>query len=383
MHELVAANFSQRFGTTPRVFSAPGRVNLIGEHTDYNDGFVLPVAIEGRTYVAASPRSDTRVRAHSEEMGGAFEFDLRQPGVPRRGLWHDYVEGTARTLSERGLVNLGADLFIASTVPRGAGLSSSAALEIAVGFALATLNGIEPDRLDLALAAQSAEHRYVGTLCGIMDQYISAKAQVDHALLIDCRSLTARAIPVVLGERRFVVCDTRTRHDLAASEYNRRREECEQGVALLARQLPAVTALRDVSVEGLELHASTLPDVIHRRCRHVVSENARTLDAAAALERGDFAEMGRLMSASHASLRDDYEVSCRELDLAVATALAIPGVLGSRMTGGGFGGSTVTLVESRSLQKLMEALRTRLSAELGAEPNVFSTTCGTGVYEHF
>jgi galactokinase len=380
----LAAEFSARFPGTPRVFSAPGRVNLIGEHTDYNDGFVLPLAIEARTYVAGSPRADRRVRVYSAAFDGSFEFDLDAARPPQpRGQWYDYVEGTARTLEARGFSLSGVDLSISSTVPAGAGLSASAALEVSVGYALLRLSGhAQPGRLALALAAQTAEHDYVGTRCGIMDQYISALALSDQALLVDCRSLEARPVPLTLGTRRIVVCDTRVRHALASSEYNRRRSECEQGVALLAAFLPSITALRDVSESQLSEHASALPPVVLRRCRHVVSENARTLQAVQALERGDLSELGALMTASHRSLRDDYEVSCPELDLAVDTALAVPGVYGARMTGGGFGGCSVSLVEAEAVPRLFERLAARFDTELGTKVGLFATLAYEGVREH-
>jgi galactokinase len=379
----LATEFSARYASTPRVFSAPGRVNLIGEHTDYNDGFVLPLAIEARTYVAGSQRPDRRMRVYSAAFDGSFEFDLDAPRPKPRGQWYDYVEGTARTLEARGFALSGADLSISSTVPAGAGLSASAALEVSIGYALLRLSGhAQPDRLALALAAQAAEHDYVGTRCGIMDQYISALALSDQALLVDCRSLEARPVPLTLGTRRIVVCDTRVRHALASSEYNRRRSECEQGVALLAAFSPSITALRDVSESQLNEHASAMPPNVLRRCRHVVTENARTLRAVQALERGDLSELGALMTASHTSLRDDYEVSCPELDLAVDTALAIPGVYGARMTGGGFGGCTVSLVEAEAVPRLFERLAARFDSELSTEVGLFATLAYEGVREH-
>jgi galactokinase len=380
--ELVAA-FIRRFSALPRLFSAPGRVNLIGEHTDYNDGFVLPMAVESRTYVAARARDDGRVHVYSETFADAFEFDLDSRIRPGRRGWGDYVEGTARTLSARGFSLRGADLLITSSVPPGAGLSASAALEVAVGFALLRLSGVsDPGRLTLALAAQAAEHEYVGTLCGIMDQYICALAEPESALLIDCRSLESRTVPLALGERRIVICDTRVRHELASSEYNVRRAECERGAALLASLAPGIRSLRDVSGMLLAEHSPALSEVTLKRCRHVVSENTRTLTAAQALENGDFLRFGALMSASHASLRDDYEVSCAELDFAVESALSVPGVYGSRMTGGGFGGCTVTLVDESSIPSLIDRIGEGFRREYGTEVTLFATTAGGGVREH-
>lgn len=377
----LAQAFLLRFGRRPRVFSAPGRVNLIGEHTDYNDGFVLPMAIERRAYIAAAPRNDGIVLARSQNLGTEFSFDLARPGPPRRGVWGDYIEGMAQALRARGVPVGGADLLIESEVAAGAGLSASAALELSVGYALAALSGIQsPDRKLLALAGQAAEHEYVGTLCGIMDQYISALGVSGQALLIDCRSLEPRAVP--LSGATIVVCDTRVKHQLASSEYNKRHAECRAGVEGLKSALPGIVALRDVSVPDLERHGHLLPELVRRRCRHVVSENARTLAAASALEQGDFTAMGELMVASHRSLQHDFEVSCVELDLAVDAALSVPGVYGSRMTGGGFGGCTVTLVETRAVPALLDAVRDRFVAAFRAEPELFPTTACEGAREH-
>ena len=374
--------FESLYGQSPRVFSAPGRVNLIGEHTDYNDGFVLPIAIEQRTFVAAAPRPDTRVIVRSLTLGQTVEFELYQPGPTRRGSWLDYVEGTGCALLERAFPLSGANLLIDSEVPAGAGLSASAALEVAVGYALAALGGTpNPDRLQLALAGQSAEHAYVGTRCGIMDQYISALALRDHALQIDCRSLAYEAIPLRLGTACVLICDTQVKHELAFSAYNERRQQCEDGVREIARQYPAVRALRDVSVAELEGLAPRLPELIARRCRHVINENARTMAAARALKAGKLGHLGRLMSASHASLRDDYEVSCIELDEAVAAIEGEPGVYGSRMTGGGFGGCTVSVLEREVLPRAMRAISERLRSRFQIEPRFFTTNAAAGVAE--
>lgn len=377
----VAAAFRGRYGRPPRLFRAPGRVNLIGEHTDYNGGFVLPMAIERETVVAAAPREGRRVRAYSLGLGEEAEFDLDRPGPPRRGLWLDYVEGVAQALESRGVRLGGADLLIASDVPAGAGLSSSAALEISTGLALAGVSGREVDPVVLALAGQQAEHTYVGTMCGIMDQFVASLGREGHALLIDCRSLEATPVPLDTARVAVVVSDTGVKHELSSSEYNVRREECARGAALLAERLPGVRELRDVSVEDFERHGGSLPDPVGRRCRHVVTENKRTLRAAEALRRGDLRETGRLMYESHDSLRDDYEVSCRELDLLVEIARGLPGVLGSRMTGGGFGGSTVSLVLRDSLGEFERAVSARYERETGAAPSILVTEAGGGARE--
>jgi galactokinase len=374
--------FELRYHEAPRLFSAPGRVNLIGEHTDYNDGFVLPMAIDRRTYVAGTARADTRVVVHSLNADSTVEFDLARPGPPRRGSWLDYVEGTARALIDRGFTLRGANLLVESDVPTGAGLSASAALELSVGFALASLaSPSAPDRVKLALAGQAAEHEYVGTRCGIMDQYIAALGLARHALLVDCRSLEFKSVPLALGSACILICDTRVKHELATSAYNERRKQCEDGVAWIARELPAVRALRDVSVSEFDALSRPLPPLLARRCRHVVTENARTLEAAQALEAGRLTELGALMFASHTSLRDDYEVSCPELDEAVAAAASEAGVYGSRMTGGGFGGCTVTVLERDAVAPVSDAIGRRLSARFGAVPQFFATGACHGACE--
>jgi galactokinase len=370
--------FSDR---APRFFAAPGRVNLIGEHTDYNDGFVLPMAIDRQTVVAAALREDRRVRVHSRTVGETVIFDLDQPGPGCRGLWWDYVEGMAQVLLEFGLKIPGADLLLASDVPLGAGLSSSASLEIAVGLALWSLSGEPLDRRQLALAGQKAEHQYAGNRCGIMDQFIATFGEQGNALLIDCRSLEIQLVPMVLPETRVVLCDTRVKHALSSSEYNLRRAECEKGVDLLRERIPGIEALRDVNSEQMLVHQGSLPEPIRRRCRHVVGENARTLAAVAAFRRGDLGEIRRLMAESHCSLRDDYQVSCRELDLLVDLAGSFPGVYGARMTGGGFGGCTVNLVSASSANAFCEYIRQEYSQKTGIEPRIYVSTPSAGAGE--
>ncbi|MDT5273031.1 MAG: galactokinase [Acidobacteriota bacterium] len=377
----VGKAFGERYGRAARIFRAPGRVNLIGEHTDYNGGFVLPMAIERETVVAAAPRADRTVRAYSASLDEELSFDLDHPGPPRRGIWLDYVEGVAQALESRGVRLTGADLLIDSDVPAGAGLSSSAALEISVGLALARVSEQEVDGVTLALAGQQAEHTYVGTLCGIMDQFVAALARERHALLIDCRSLEAEPVPLDTTEAAFVVADTRVKHELSSSEYNVRRAECARGVELLRERLPGITQLRDVSREDFRLYGDTLPEPIRRRCRHIVTENERTLDAARALRAGDLVEMGRLMYQSHDSLRDDYEVSSPELDVLVELARGLDGVLGSRMTGGGFGGSTVSLVRREALEEFERALSEGYERETGKRPAILVSEAGAGAAE--
>jgi galactokinase len=371
LHRMRAA-FIERFDkAAPRFFWAPGRVNLIGEHTDYNDGYVLPMALNRGTMVAASRRADRKVRAYSFSMAEAAEFDLDGAGAGQTGDWIDYLLGVACVLDKQFGPLSGADLVVQSDIPIGAGLSSSAALELSSGLALASVSGLEIDRLALALAGQEAEHTYAGIKCGIMDQYVAAFARRGNALLIDCRSLQSEQIPLSLDGYQVVVCDSHVKHALAASEYNQRRAQCEQGVELLGKFQPGIRALRDVSVVDFTKHEAILPDQVRSRCRHVVTEIARTVKASDALKRGDLREMGRLMTQSHTSLRDDYQVSCPELDLLVESALAVEGVLGSRMTGGGFGGCTVSLVHSQSTDSFRAAVEEQYDRIFGKTPSIY------------
>ncbi len=376
------AQFIKLYGREPRVFSAPGRVNLIGEHTDYNDGFVAPMAIDRRTFVAAAPRDDRKIRASSTNEGGRIEFEIG--GEYSSGVdWGRYVYGVAECLRRDGFELRGADLLIGGDVPIGAGLSSSAALEISTGFALLDVSGqgIEPPigLKRLALLAQRAEGEFAGTKCGVMDQYVACLGVEGHALLIDCRSLEHRAAPIDFDNAGVVVCNSMVKHNLAAGEYNRRRAECEEGVRRLSAYLPGIQALRDVEMEDFDLYADLLPETIRRRCRHVIAENARTLAAVEALERGDLARFGDLMRASHESLRRDYEVSCRELDLLSTIASRLDGVFGARMTGGGFGGCTVNLVAADFVDEFITMIGREYEKETGVRPDCYVCRASAGV----
>jgi galactokinase len=314
-------------------------------------------------------------------MTEGCEFDLDRPGPRERGHWLDYVEGVAQALESRGVRLAGADLALTSDVSIGGGLSSSAALEVSVGKALAAVSGCEVDPVTLALSGQQAEHEYVGAKCGIMDQFTAAMGRAGHALLIDCRKLEARPIPLRLEGHGVVICDTKVRHSLAASEYNARRAECGEAARLLRKALPEVRALRDVSSTQFELNQQLLPEPARRRARHVIGENERTLAATEALAAGDVAGMGRLMAASHRSLRDDYQVSCRELDVLVEIAAAAPGVAGARMTGGGFGGCTVNLVRLDAVAGFRAAVSREYEAATGILPSVFVVAASDGASE--
>ncbi len=303
--------FTRRFGAEPALLArAPGRVNLIGEHTDYNDGFVLPIALYRDIRIALRPRTDRTVRAYSLEYDDWYEFSIDDLKYDEDVLWSNYMMGMAWVLEEQGVRLQGMDAVVSGNVPRASGLSSSAALEVATGKALLVASG-QPDAVigvPLATSAQRADNKFVGVNCGIMDQFISVLGAEDNALLIDCRSLEYRLIPFP-AQAALVIGNTKASRSLAGSAYNERRSQCEQGVALLQQELPDIAALRDVTSEQLEAHKHLLPELVYRRCRHVVSENERVMQTVDCAKRGDLAEAGRLMDASHASLRDDYEVS--------------------------------------------------------------------------
>ena len=376
----LAQHFESLFGTQPRIFRAPGRVNLIGEHTDYNDGFVMPAALGFSTYVAIRPRPDRKLTIHSDEFPGNFEFDLDRLPETRVGAWCDYVLGVASILRQRGRELAGANLLVHGEVPIGAGLSSSAALEVSSALALLSLEGTNLPLPEVATLCRQAENNFVGAKVGIMDQFVSCMGKAGHAFLLDCRSLEFKFVPIPAG-LRLVVCNTMVKHDLATGAYNTRREECEAGVRAFAKWDSAIRALRDVSIEMLDQHANDLPLTIWKRCSHVVHENQRTLDAARALTEGDLAKVGKLMRESHNSLRDLYEVSCPELDIMVDAAEDLPGFCGGRMTGGGFGGCTVNLVREENAEDFAKRIGERYREATGITPQVYLCSAEDGAQE--
>jgi galactokinase len=358
---------------------APGRVNLIGEHTDYNDGFVMPIAIQYAVTILAAPRDDGRIHLYSADFQQGTEFAAAGP-VERdpRFPWSNYEKGVVSEYLKRGSVPRGADLLIHGNVPMASGLSSSAAVEVAMAVALRVMNGFAVNDVDLVRLCQKAENDFVGMKCGIMDQFISCLGRAGHAMFLDCRSLSYRLIPFPSDRYSVVILNTRKKRELTGSEYNERRSQCEEGVRLLRAALPGIRALRDVSPEAFEKHAALLPDLVARRCRHVVSENQRVLDFVQALARPDEAEIGRLLLDSHASLRDLYEVSCPELDLMVELSMSVPGVVGARMTGAGFGGCAVAVVEKGREEALRSRVMDGYPGKTGIEPEVYVSSPSDG-----
>ena len=374
--ETLKRDFREHYRQEPQIFRAPGRVNLIGEHTDYNEGFVMPAAIDFYTSAAIAPRADTKVNVRSLSFNETVSFDLSDKLQPKH-KWFDYVVGVIDQIKRSAERLPGVDILIQGDVPIGAGLSSSAAIEVAVAFALLSAQHEMIDKVQLALLCQKAENEFVGMRCGIMDQFISCNGQRDHALMLDCRSLQFKLLPLV-SSARIVICNTMVKHEHASGEYNQRRAACEEGVRVLQRYLPAFRSLRDVSPEQLEHHRDKLTPVIYRRCRHVVTENARVETAAEVLQKNDLRAFGELMAESHRSLRDDYEVSCRELDVMVEIAIAQSGVYGSRMTGGGFGGCTINLVASEQAEVFRKRLASEYEKATGLTPDVYITPAADG-----
>jgi galactokinase len=375
--EHIKSRFHEIYDQEPALYRAPGRVNLIGEHTDYNDGFVFPAAIDLFTWVAIAPRDDRQVRVHSENLNETAEFGLPSDR-PEPKKWSSYIWGAALACEQAGYRLRGANLLVRGEVPIGAGVSSSAALEVAAGFALLGNSGLTIDGRRLAQLCQKAENEFVGTRCGIMDQLASACGVKDRALLLDCRSLEFRTLPLPPGIQ-LVICNSMVKRELARSAYNTRRAECEEGVRILARRWPGVRALRDASLEQLESCRAALPDNVYRRCRHVITEDERVMRAADALEHHRLDDLRQAMAESHRSLRDDYEVSCAELDLLVDLASQAPGVHGARMTGAGFGGSTINLVDSNAVEDFRSGVSAGYERRTGLHPDMYVCRAADGV----
>src|ERR1700683_454512 len=362
-------------GTEARVFRAPGRVNLIGEHTDYNEGFVMPVAMDLYTWVAAAARKDSRVHAYSQNLRERAEMDLQDLNLRVRRHWSAYVLGVAASLRMSGAEIGGANLLVEGKVPMGAGLSSSASVEVAAGYALLESSGLSRGAVELAKICQRAENEFAGARCGIMDQMIACCGRANYALLLECRTLGFRLLPL-FASAQFVVCNSMVKHDHAAGEYNARRADCETATRILAG-----AEAGGGGVAELERYAKLWPEVVSRRSRHVISENARVEDARQALERGDPESFGRLMRESHGSLKEDYEVSCTELDLLVEIACGIEGVCGSRLTGGGFGGCTISLVRGGAVEEFQRAVAQGYEQATGRKPDIYIVRDSDGARE--
>jgi len=382
-HGAIKQEFAAIFGADGKqhVVRAPGRVNLIGEHTDYNEGFVFPMAIEPEVRLVCRGRDEPRVRLASSAFPGQIvEFSLADKIQPVKGAerWTNYSRGVAAELLAAGIPLTGMDAYISNTLPVGGGLSSSAAVEVATALCFLSLGGLDIDMSRLALLCQKAEHEYAGAPVGIMDMTIVIGGRAGHAMLLDCRDLSKQFVPLDARELRVVIVNSMVRHELSSGEYSVRRKQCEEGVAYFRKQNQAIRALRDVTMSMVEDAKGNLGDVVWRRCRHVVSENARTQEAARMLGRKEYEKVGELMVASHQSLRDDYEVSAVELDFLSSEAMKVKGVYGARMTGGGFGGCIVALAQPKAVEGLVEHVGKAYRDRFGKTPSTYVTTATAG-----
>ncbi|MBM7556664.1 galactokinase [Halanaerobacter jeridensis] len=365
-----------------KIAQAPGRVNLIGGHTDYNDGFVLPVAINREVTIAAQARNDKEVKAYSLDFDKEVSFSLTEISYNQQEGWINYLQGVAKFLMEDGYQLQGMNLVITGNVPQGAGLSSSAALEVATALIFELVNEFTLDRVKMAKICQRAENEFVGVSCGIMDQFISALGKKDNTLFVDCRTNEYQLTPIENSEIKIVVANTNVEHSLVDSAYNQRLEESHRGVDKFNQLLDKkIKALRDVSPAEFEKYKPELPPVVRKRCEHVIYENERVLQAKESLQAGDLAQVGELITASHQSLKNLYEVSCQELDLMVDLALDIDGVLGARMTGAGFGGSTVNLVKEEAVAEFKNKVAQQYQEQTGIEPDVYVCNIEDGAHE--
>jgi galactokinase len=351
-------------GENPIIVRSPGRVNIIGEHTDYNDGFVLPAAIDKAAYVAVAKRTDDTISMYANEFSEAYETDVTGFTRTDKG-WPNYILGVVDQLQKSGKAIGGFNLLVDGDIPLGAGLSSSAALECATVFALNELFGLQIEKPAMAPIAQHAEHEFAGVNCGIMDMFASLFGKKDHAISLDCRSLAYEYVPLKLNGYKILLLNTNVKHTLSSSAYNTRRKQCEQGVAWVKEHVPSVKALRDVSVEMLDEHVLPKDEQIYQRCRYVVDENTRLLEACEDLKKSDLQALGKKMFATHDGLSRLYEVSCTELDFLVEKVRGKEGVLGARMMGGGFGGCTINLVKEELIEELVATIEPAYHAATG------------------
>lgn len=380
MNELshkIHKQFVSKFGREPIVINSPGRVNLIGEHTDYNDGFALPAAIDKMIAMAIAPNNLSKVRAFSEDMDEEEEFELEHLHQSNKH-WANYIKGAISEVQKEGHVPRGFDLVFGGDIPIGAGLSSSAALEGAIMIGMEELFGFGLSRKQMAKIGQLTEHNHIGVNCGIMDQFVNLHGEARKVLKLDCRSLDYELYPFERDDIRIVLCDSKVSHNLADSEYNVRRTQCEEGVQILRKYKPEILNLRDVSMELLDGHKEEMPPVVYRRCKYVLEENQRVHDACDDLEKGDLGSFGKRMFQSHQGLSRDYEVSCKELDVLVNIAKDQPGLLGARMMGGGFGGCTINLVEEEHVEQFRKTISKEYKAKAGIEPEIYITQINSG-----
>lgn len=377
MIKKIANIFFEKFSAQPEIFRSPGRINILGEHTDYNEGFVLPAAIDKNIYVAISKRADSEVHLFACDFNELFITDINKI-KPADKQWPNYIVGVVDQLQKNGYHIGGFNLVIDGDIPIGAGLSSSAAVECASLFALNAIFNLGLTKLQMAPLAQKAEHVYAGVHCGIMDQFASLFGKKEHAIKLDCRSMQYEYIPANMGNYKIILFNSNVKHNLASSEYNTRRKQCEEGVAIISQNNPSVKSLRDVDMNMLNKHAALMDPVVFKRCKYVVQENERLLGACEDLKLSDLQALGIKMYETHEGLRKDYEVSCKELDFLVNYVKAIPSVAGARMVGGGFGGCTINLIHKEAVDKIISDISAAYEMETGLTLTTYQVTIEDG-----
>jgi len=372
--------FAQEFGSSPRLFAAPGRINLIGEHTDYNNGFVLPASIDKRIYLAIAPNQTEGFNIVSTDFNERVSFTANHntQSLPH---WARYPFGVIKEMQKLGCTINGFNAVFGGDIPAGAGLSSSAALESAFAIALNELNALNLDKFTLAKVGQSAEHNYVGVRCGIMDQFASIFGKDEQVVLLDCQTLEHRHFPLHLNGHKLILTDTQVKHSLASSEYNKRRAECEEGVRIAATNEVGMKSLRDATIKQIEPYRAMMGEQVYMRCEYVIEENERVLATCKALSDDNLEAVGALMYQSHQGLQHKYQVSCAELDCLVDAAKSAQGVLGSRMMGGGFGGCTISLVKESAVEAFKKSLTDAFGQQFNRQPIFYDVTIGNGAGE--
>lgn len=378
--QYISEKFKSLFGTKPRMFQSPGRINLIGEHTDYNDGFVLPAAIDKSIVAAMNLNSKGLYRFYSTDYEEYFEIETSEIKI-QETQWANYLLGVIAQFNKSGFQVEGVDCVFGGDIPIGAGLSSSAALECTIAFGINELFGFGLSRMQLVKLAQKAEHEYAGVNCGIMDQFASVFGLKKQVIQLDCRSLEYQYFPLDLKDYAIVLCDTKVKHSLASTEYNTRRKECEEGVSILNQFVPEIDSLRDVDIELLQKYRVKLNPVVFKRCKYVVEENKRVIEACLALQKKDVEQMGNLLFASHEGLKNEYGVSCKELDILVDFAKRSKNVMGARMMGGGFGGCTINLVLKSSENKFTNAITKEYQKQTNKNLEVYKIEVSGGTSE--
>ena len=375
----VKSSFEQRFGIEPIVIKAPGRINLIGEHTDYNNGFVLPAAVDQAIYLAIGKSGSSESTLVSLDMDQTFEFSINDFQPTKEKLWANYLMGVVAEIQKSGREVTGFNIVFSGDVPQGSGMSSSAALECGTCFALNELFDLSIPKVKMVKMSQKAEHNYAGVMCGIMDQFASMMGSADHALLLDCESLEYRHFPIELTDHIIVLCNSNVSHNLADSEYNIRRKQCEEGVSLLQKYFPEIKSLRDVSLEQLNAHQSELSDVVYKRCKYVIEENERVMSMTKAMEAGEIDALGEILTIAQEGMRSGYEISCPEIDFMADFANNREDVVGARMMGGGFGGCTINLVNKGSEDQFISELNAAYKEQFNKEITPIKVVISDGV----